>query len=113
MTVENYGSEENPCRDEGQGYGGTAAARLHALWHDGVKFSEDFQTEVTNPAWRAPIHEGDRIRISRIYENKKHAWYEAMAHEGIYIDEAQPPKGRCKPYLVGPTAKRRRSRRST
>ena len=77
------------------------------IWHNGVSFSEDYQTEVTNPAWRAPIHEGDRIRISGIYENKKHAWYEAMTHEGIYIDQAQPPKGRCKPYLVGPAAKRK------
>ena len=105
MTVENYGSEENPCRDDGQGYGGTLLLDSDVVWHHGVKFTEDYQTEVTNPAWRAPIHEGDRIRISSYYENKKHAWYEAMAHEGTYIDTAQPPKGRCKPYLVGPTAK--------
>jgi plastocyanin len=30
-----------------------------------------------------------------------------MTHEGLYIDEAQPPKGRCKPYLVGGVQERR------
>ena len=105
MTVENYGSEESPCPDDGQGYGGTLLLDSDVRWHNGVKFSEDYQTEVTNPAWRAPIHKGDRLRISSYYENRKHAWYEAMAHEGWYIDELQPPKGRCKPYLIGPAAK--------
>ncbi|MDX6581954.1 MAG: hypothetical protein QOI10_1138 [Solirubrobacterales bacterium] len=105
MTVENYGSEEHPCTDDGQGYGGTLLLDSHVIWHHGVKFSEDYQTEVTNPAWRAPIHKGDRIRISSRYANRNTAWYEAMAHEGTYIDLAQPPKGHCKPYLVGPAAK--------
>jgi plastocyanin len=104
MTVENYGPADNPCPDTGDGYGGTLLLDSHVIWHHGVPFSEDYQTEVTNPARRAPIHIGDRIRISATYENGKHAWYEAMAHEGTYIDEAQPPKGRCAPYLVGPTA---------
>ena len=107
MTVENYGSKERPCQDDGQGYGGTLLLDSDVVWHKGVKFSEDYQTEVTNPAWRAPIHKGDRLRISSHYENRKHAWYEAMAHEGWYIDTAQPPKGRCKPYLVGPAAKKK------
>ena len=69
--------------------------------------SEDYQTEVTRPSWRAPVHKGDRIRITGYYENKKHAWYTAMTHNGFYIDEAQPPKGRCKPYLVGKDRKKR------
>jgi hypothetical protein len=111
MTVENYGSEERPCADDGQGYGGTLLLDSHVIWHDGVKFSEDYQTEVTNPAWRAPIHKGDRIRISSTYANRNTAWYEAMAHEGTYIDRAQPPKGRCRPYLVGPAAKLKGKRR--
>ena len=59
--------------------------------------SEDFQMEVTHPGFRAPIRKGDRIRISATYENKDHAWYDVMAHVGIYVDEKQPPKGRCKP----------------
>jgi plastocyanin len=106
VTAENYGSEERPCPDSGGGYGGTVLLKSDAIWRYDVPFSEDFQMEVTHPAFRAPIHEGDRIRISGTYENKKHAWYAAMTHQGFYIDESQPPKGRCDPYLVGPAAKR-------
>jgi plastocyanin len=71
-----------------------------ALFRNNVLFSEDFQMEVTHPNWRAPIHKGDRIRITGTYENKEHSWYTAMTHEGIYIDEQQPPVGRCAPYLI-------------
>jgi len=42
------------------------------------------------------------IRITGVYENKKHAWYRVMTHMGMYIDKAQPPQGRCDPYIVGP-----------
>jgi plastocyanin len=100
VVVENLGSKANPCADDGRGYGGTQLLRSDALFRRGL-FSEDFQMEVTNPAFRAPIHKGDRIRITGVYENRDHAWYDVMTHEGLYIDEAQPPKGRCKPYLVG------------
>jgi hypothetical protein len=106
VIAENYGSKQRPCPDQGGGYGGTVLLKSDALWRKGVPFTEDFQMEVTHPAWRAPIHEGDRLRISGTYENKKHAWYTAMTHEGFYIDESQPPKGRCEPYLVGKAAKR-------
>ena len=107
VITENYGSVARPCPSSGGGYGGTVLLKSDALWRADVPFSEDFQMEVTNPAFRAPIHEGDRIRISGIYENKRHAWYQVMTHQGFYIDESQPPEGRCKPYLVGPTAKKR------
>ena len=107
VITENYGSAERPCPSRGDGYGGTVLLRSDALWRDDVRFSEDFQMEVTNPAFRAPIHEGDRIRISGIYENKNHAWTDVMTHQGLYIDESQPPEGRCKPYLVGKAAKKR------
>ena len=106
VITENYGSEERPCPSSGGGYGGTVLLKSDALWRADVPFSEDFQMEVTNPAFRAPIHEGDRIRIAGIYENKRHGWYDVMTHQGFYIDESQPPEGRCKPYLVGPTAKK-------
>jgi hypothetical protein len=106
VITENYGSVENPCPQTGGGYGGTVLLKSDALWRKNVPFSEDFQMEVTNPAFRAPIHKGDRIRISGIYENKKHAWYRVMTHQGLYIDESQPPKGRCKPYLVGKAGRR-------
>jgi plastocyanin len=105
VITENYGPEENPCPDTGRGYGGTLLLESDAVWRKGVRFSEDFQMEVTNPAFRAPIHKGDRIRIAGVYENKRHAWYTAMTHQGFYIDEQQPPKGRCKPYLIGKAAK--------
>jgi plastocyanin len=101
VITENYGSEENPCPDVGNGYGGTVLLKSDVINHHGVKYSEDYQTEVTRPSFRAPIREGDRIRIAGIYENKKHAWYTAMTHGGFYIDENQPPRGRCKPTFVG------------
>jgi len=108
VHAENMGSKENPCPSAGGGpQGGTMLYRGDALFRHDVKFSEDFQMEVTHPNWRAPIRKGDRIRITGTYENRDHAWYTAMTHEGIYIDEQQPPKGRCKPYLVGNVEERR------
>jgi plastocyanin len=106
VITENYGSKQRPCPHQGGGYGGTVLLKSDARWRHDVPFSEDFQMEVTHPAWRAPIHEGDRIRLSGIYENRKHGWYDVMTHQGIYVDESQPPKGRCEPYLVGKAAKR-------
>ena len=106
VLTENMGSEENPCRDDGRGTGGTLLLDSDVINRQ-VPLSEDYQTEVTRPSWRAPVHKGDRIRITGFYKNKKHAWYTAMTHNGIYIDEAQPPKGRCKPYLVGKDRKKR------
>jgi plastocyanin len=106
VITENMGSKESPCRDTRGGFGGTVLLKSDIINRQ-MPLSEDYQMEVTRPSWRAPIHEGDRIRITGIYKNKKHAWYTAMTHNGIYIDEAQPPKGRCKPYLVGKDAKRK------
>lgn len=104
-TIENYGSKERPCPDRGGGYGGTVLLDSDVIWRHDVPFSEDFQIEVTHPAWRAPIHEGDRLRVSGTYENRRHAWYYVMTFGGLFVDEAQPPRGRCKPYLVGKAAK--------
>ena len=106
VVVENLGSAENPCPDDGRGFGGTDLLNGEAVWRNGV-FSEDFQMEVTNPAWRAPIHKGDRILVTGIYENRDHAWYDVMTHQGMYVDPAQPPRGRCAPYLVGEAARPR------
>jgi plastocyanin len=106
VVVENMGSKERPCPNDHRGYGGTQLLHSDALFRNAL-YSEDFQMEVTRPSWRAPIRKGDRIRITGVYENKNYAWYAVMTHEGIYIDEQQAPKGRCKPYLVGKDAKRR------
>ncbi|HYH59745.1 MAG TPA: hypothetical protein VD790_11075 [Thermoleophilaceae bacterium] len=106
VYTENMGSEENPCRDDGRGYGGTLLLKSDII-NRVAPLSEDYQTEVTRPSWRAPVHVGDRIRVTGIYKNAKHAWYTAMTHQGFYIDESQPPKGRCKPYLVGKDAKKK------
>ena len=108
VIVENMGSKENPCPDDGLGYGGTRLLKSDALFRNGALFSEDFQMEVTHPAWRAPLHKGDRIRITGVYENKDHGWYDVMTHEGIYVDEAQPPQGRCKPKLIGAAGRKAR-----
>jgi len=112
VMVENMGSKENPCPDDGRGYGGTRLLKSDALFRNAF-LSEDFQMEVSHPAWRAPLHKGDRIRITGIYENKDHGWYDVMTHEGIYVDEQQPPEGRCKPKLINQpsTAGKRRAAR--
>jgi plastocyanin len=99
IRVENLGSKENPCPAT-DGGPGTKLLQSDAAWRDNIPFSEDFQMEVSDPAWRAPVRKGDVIRITGYYENKEHAWYTAMTHEGIYIDELQPPVGRCAPYLI-------------
>jgi plastocyanin len=100
VVVENYGSKKDPCPDDGRGYGGTTLLASDAVFRN-APFSEDFQMEVTDPRWRAPIRKGDRVRISGTYENKKHSWYEVMTHEGLYIDTKQKPKRGCRPYLLG------------
>jgi polyvinyl alcohol dehydrogenase (cytochrome) len=105
VILENFGSEQNPCPNDGRGYGGTLLLNSDVIDHN-VPLSEDYQTEVTHPAWRAPVHKGDRIRISGTYENKDHAWYDVMTHVGMYIDEQAPPRGRCKPRIVGKAAKK-------
>ena len=107
VTMENYGSAENPCPADKQrrGYGGTLLLSSDII-NRNAPLSEDYQTEVTHPAWRAPLRKGDRIRISGNYANKDHAYYYAMTHAGFYFDYEQPPKGRCKPYIVGAAKKK-------
>jgi plastocyanin len=100
VIVENYGTKEHPCPDDHQGYGGTLLLRSEAMQRH-APFSEDFQMTVTHPAWRAPIRKGDRIRIAGVYENRDHAWYDVMTHEGFYIDTTQAPAPGCAPYILG------------
>ena len=100
--AENMGSKARPCPAQGAGNtGGTLLYQGDAMFNKNVLFSEDFQMEVTHPAWRAPLRKGDVIRISGIYENQDHGWYDVMTHLGIYVDEQQKPREGCEPYLVG------------
>jgi plastocyanin len=100
VITENMGSKENPCPNDGRGTGGTLMLKSDAMWRYDVPFTEDFQMEVSHPHWRAPVHKGDRIRITGYYANKNHAWYTAMTHQGLYFDPLQKPQGRCAPYLI-------------
>jgi hypothetical protein len=104
VVVENYGSKQRPCRNDGRGYGGTTLLTSDAIFRN-APLSEDFQMQVTDPRWRAPIHKGDRIRISGTYENKDHAWYDVMTHDGIYIDTQQAPGKGCAPRILGESRK--------
>jgi plastocyanin len=106
VLTENMGSKTQPCANDHRGTGGTLLLKSDII-NRNAPFGEDYQMEVTRPSWRAPVHKGDRIRITGYYANKRAAWYTAMTHNGIYIDEKEPPKGRCKPYLVGKDRKRR------
>jgi polyvinyl alcohol dehydrogenase (cytochrome) len=99
VVVENYGSEQRPCPNDGRGYGGTLLLNSDARFRK-APYSEDFQMEVSHPGYRAPMHKGDRIRISGTYENKRHAWYAVMTHLGIYVDEEQRPWRGCKPRVI-------------
>jgi polyvinyl alcohol dehydrogenase (cytochrome) len=99
VVMENYGSVDNACPSDGRGYGGTLMLKSDVIDRE-APLSEDYQTEVTHPAWRAPVHKGDRIRISGTYENRDHAWYTVMTHLGMYFDKAQKPMGRCRPYMI-------------
>ncbi len=111
VTIENLGSESNPCkRTKYSKYGGTALFRSEAV-HRTAPLSEDFQMTIPRAAWRAPVRKGDRLRISSTYENRDHAWYAVMAHTGVYIDDKQPPRPGCKPYLVGRHAAKMKRKR--
>ena len=99
IAVENRGSEKSPCNGSGPG-GGELLFNSQAVWRK-AKYSEDFQMTVTDPHWRAPIHKGDRIRLTGYYDNKEHSWITAMTHAGFYIDDQQPPRAGCAAYSVG------------
>jgi hypothetical protein len=111
VQIENLGSEERPCARAGGAYGGTLLFRSEAVSRRGM-FSEDFQMTISRPAWRAPIRKGDRIRVNGVYENRDYAWYDVMAHTGLFIDPEIPPRAGCEPYLLGqPKPRLRRLKR--
>ena len=49
--------------------------------------------EVTHPAWRAPIRKGDSIRITGVYENRDHAWYDVDDPQGDLHRPAEAARG--------------------
>ena len=98
VDVTNLGSKERPCATNSK-YGGTHIFRSRARFRH-TPWSEDFLMEVTDPGFRAPIRKGDVIRITGVYENKLHAWYDVMTHLGIYIDEKAPPAAGCNAKIV-------------
>ena len=100
VAVSNLGRRGHPCPATRRGLGGTLLFRSQAVYRK-VPWSDDLQMTVSRGAWRAPIHKGDRLRVSGTYENRDHAWYYAMAYEGFYIDPKQPPRRGCSPYLLG------------
>ena len=107
VTLENLGSEARPCpRTRGSFYGGTALFRSEQV-NRHTPLSEDYQMTISRPQWRAPIRAGDRLRINGKYENKRHAWYAAMSHVGLFVDEQQKPRKGCAPYAVGPKRKKK------
>ncbi|MFL5895001.1 MAG: PQQ-binding-like beta-propeller repeat protein [Thermoleophilaceae bacterium] len=100
VVVNNLGSKDHPCPDDGTSpYGGTQLYTSRARFRY-TPWSEDFLMEVTDPGFRAPIHKGDVIQLTGVYENKFHAWYDVMTHNGIYVDRQQPPKPGCAPVLI-------------
>ena len=106
VTFENLGSKERRCpRTRGSVYGGTALFRSEQV-NRYAPLSEDYQMTVSRPAWRAPIRKGDRLRLNGKYENKRYAWYDAMAHVGLFVDEEQKPRKGCAPYPVRRQRKR-------
>ena len=111
VTLENLGTEDRPCpRTRGSSYGGTALFRSDQI-NRHVPLSEDYQMTVSRPVWRAPVRKGDRLRINGRYENRRHAWYDAMAHVGLFIDTEQKPRRGCAPYPVVRPKNARRKRK--
>ena len=49
---------------------------------------------IPRPAWRAPSERATAC-ASRQVREQRHAWYPAMSHVGVYIDEEQKPRRRA------------------
>lgn len=97
----NLGRDGDRCaNDRSDGMPGTTLYELDAI--DRVApYSEDFQIEITQPGFRATIHEGDELSLNGIYESAGHAWWAAMTHTGFYVDEHPVASRPCSPRLVG------------
>lgn len=110
VVVENLGSTEAPCADDGLGFaGGTDIFRAHAFYRtleNGTQPfpSEDLQMGITKPGWRAKIRRGDRIALNGLYDTSEHAYWDAMSFFGFYTDTTpgtgRAADGSCAPFIV-------------
>lgn len=98
----NTGQEGDRCADtRTDGIPGTTLYELEEVARDGVRFSEEFQIEITHPGFRAEVKAGDELYLNGAYESAEHAWYEAMAFTGFYVDEGDVGVRTCEPTIVG------------
>ena len=100
-VVTNLGHDGEACSaDRDDGIPGRTLYELDTI--DRIApMSEDFQIEITQPGFRADVRRGDTIALNGVYENRDHAWWEAMAFTGFYVDE-HPVAPRATPDDCGP-----------
>ena len=99
VVVENYGSEENPCRDDGRGYGGTLLLQLRRALPQRAAV-RGLPDGGHPPGWRAPDPQGrPDPHHAAPTRTRTTPGTTVMTHLGIYIDEQQPPRGGCKPKV--------------
>ena len=103
-VLSNLGSTTHPCPQQGmKGYPGTTLLNSRVIGHHGVWPSNDYQMGLSQYAWRAYVHKGDRLAINGGYLAKQYGYPDAMVFVGVYLDRAaQPPAGAgCAPFLAG------------
>ena len=98
VIVENYGSKENPCPDDGRGYGGTLLLKSDALFRN-APLSEDFQMEVSQPGLARPAAQG------RPHPDQRH-----LREQGPRLVRRDDPRGHLR--RRGAAARRAAARRS-
>lgn len=93
VVVANLGPEGSGCEADldDDGWPGVTIYRSRAedTPAEAWPHSAEFQMTATQPGWRAPIHEGDRLTLFGTYANQDQAEEDAMAFAGVYVD----PKG--------------------
>jgi plastocyanin len=116
-VLSNLGSTANPCPQQGmKGYPGTTLLDSRVIGHHGVWPSNDYQMGLSQYAWRAYVHKGDRLAINGGYLAKKYGYPDAMVFVGVYLDRSAPPPpgSGCAPFLAGkPDASQRQAIRTT
>lgn len=103
-VLSNLGSTAHPCPQQGmKGYPGTTLLDSRVIGHHGVWPSNDYQMGISQPAWRAYVHKGDRLAINGGYLARNYGFPDAMVFAGVYVDRsATPPAGSgCAPFLAG------------